>query len=349
MPTGYDTANTRKIGYVMLGDTDKVLASTRITILNTLDLVRENGYKPIILDKSSFYDPFREMNGIVDKAMAHGFGEGDVVYLQSMRSKSAVEAANRFRSMGIKTIFGVCNFIDPIMAETCDATVVPSQRLKECYPSSLQNKIHVVHDGIEFPDVKKKDYNIDGNLNAVFLTGKKYNFIPGLYIHEDVDLTVIGPYGLNNQQSFRIPRGHEKTIGVESPSGLKEFRKEVWTIDAYKRIADFDIGVLPIDLSEKMPRPDQAPTHTRSSNKLTQMMSAGLTVIAGPLPTYFDIIEQGVNGFIVETPEEWVAAFEALKSTEVRERMGRAARESVKNKFSLESQVAKLLRVVESI
>ena len=46
MPTGYDTANTRKIGYVMLGDTDKVLASTRITILNTLDLVRENGYKP---------------------------------------------------------------------------------------------------------------------------------------------------------------------------------------------------------------------------------------------------------------------------------------------------------------
>ena len=104
-----------------------------------------------------------------------------------------------------------------------------------------------------------------------------------------------------------------------------------------------------IDLSEKMPRPDQAPTHTRSSNKLTQMMSAGLPVIAGPLPTYFDIIEQGVNGFIVETPEEWVEAFEALESKETRERIGRAARESVKDKFSLESQVNKLLRVLESI
>jgi glycosyltransferase involved in cell wall biosynthesis len=349
MHSGYNAGTTRKIGYIMLGDTDKVLASTRITILNTLDLIRQNGYDPMILDKSSFYDPFRNLNGVVEEAVSQGFGDGDIVYIQSMRSESAIDSVNKFRGLGIKTVFGVCNFIDTTMAGLCDATVVPSQRLKGCYPEYLHDKIHVVHDGIEFSNIYKTNYGVECNPCSVFLTGKRYDYIPGLFIPEDMNLTVIGPYGHNNAQSFRVPRGHGGKTGVETPKGFNSFRKIVWSLEAYKRLSEFDIGVLPIDLNEPMPRPDQAPTTTRSSNKLTQMMSVGLPVIAGPLPAYYDIIEHGVNGFIATTPDEWITAFDELRSADVRIMIGKVARESVKDKFSLEAQVDKLLTVLKSL
>ena len=98
-----------------------------------------------------------------------------------------------------------------------------------------------------------------------------------------------------------------------------------------------------------MARPDMAPTETRSSNKLTQLMSAGLPVIAGPLPAYVDIITPEVDGFIAQTEEDWLRAFAQLRDPAERERIGRAARARVEQAYSLEEQVRKLEAVFSAV
>ena len=323
-----------KIGYVTLGAADGKLASTRITVLNPMEKIRALGYLPEILDEGTSYDPDRNLEGLVPLALEKGYQQGDIIYFQSMKSISAVRTARLLSEHGIFTVLGICNFIAAEMAEAVDAVIVSSQKLKEHYPHDLQQKIHLIHDGIESPDIKKESYHSKGKLKAVFLTGKRYQSIPGLHLPEDVELTVIGPYDDTPLETFRIPQLTE---------GYSRFKKEIWTLDAYKRIADFDIGVIPIDLTEPMPRPDQAPTETRSANKLTQMMSAALPLVAGPLPAYKDIITQGNDGFIAHTREDWLSALNLLKDQNYRGLIGRNARKRVELEYSLESQVRKLV------
>jgi len=96
----------RRIGYAVLGNRDQQLASTRISVFNTLGKLRERGYQPEILDQGAVYSPDRDVSQLAQQAVSRRFSENDIVYFQSLRGESAITAANVLRRQRIRTVFG---------------------------------------------------------------------------------------------------------------------------------------------------------------------------------------------------------------------------------------------------
>lgn len=69
--------------------------------------------------------------------------------------------------------------------------------------------------------------------------------------------------------------------------------------------------------------------------KLIQYMACGLPVIASPTSANRNIIDDGVNGFLASTAEDWLRAFYILKDGETRKKMGSSGRKKVEERYSI--------------
>ena len=107
-------------------------------------------------------------------------------------------------------------------------------------------------------------------------------------------------------------------------------------------IQSMDIGV--------MPMPDTPWTRGKCGYKLIQYMACGLPVVAAPVGVNTQVVQDGINGFLAETQEEWRAAIgRLLEDDALRKRMGAAGRKAVETGYSLQvwgPRVAELLASV---
>jgi glycosyltransferase involved in cell wall biosynthesis len=96
-------------------------------------------------------------------------------------------------------------------------------------------------------------------------------------------------------------------------------------------LADCSIGLVPL--------PDQPWNHWKFFFKTIQYMAVGLPVIAQRMGSNSEVIQDGVNGFLVETGDEWAARLsELIEDPRRRAQMGAAARATVTERFSLQVQ-----------
>ena len=73
-----------------------------------------------------------------------------------------------------------------------------------------------------------------------------------------------------------------------------------------QEILKFDVGIMPLK--------DDAWSKGKCGFKLIQYMSCKKPVIASPVGINTTIVEEGVNGFLASTDDEWYSAFEQLYS-----------------------------------
>ena len=111
------------------------------------------------------------------------------------------------------------------------------------------------------------------------------------------------------------------------------------------RIQEMDIGIMPLT--------DTPWARGKCGYKLIQYMACGLPVVASPVGVNAEIVEHGVNGFLANTPAEWLEALVTLlRDPDLRHRMGAAGRRKVEAEYSLQiwgPRVARMLKdVVES-
>ena len=84
--------------------------------------------------------------------------------------------------------------------------------------------------------------------------------------------------------------------------------------------------------------PDDLWSRGKCGLKVLQYQAAGLPVVANPVGVHPEIIRPGVDGFLADSPDEWVEAVRRLANdVELRRRMGRAARASLEANYSIES------------
>jgi glycosyltransferase involved in cell wall biosynthesis len=84
--------------------------------------------------------------------------------------------------------------------------------------------------------------------------------------------------------------------------------------------------------------------------KTVQYMAAGLPVVARRLGSNPEVIEDGVNGFLVETEQEWEDRLERLiEDADLRGRMGGAARQTAVTRFSAAVQVPRVVQVFDEV
>lgn len=109
-----------------------------------------------------------------------------------------------------------------------------------------------------------------------------------------------------------------------------------------QEIQRFDVGIMPL-LDESWAR-------GKCGYKLIQYMACGIPVVASPIGENSRIVENGKNGYLASTAEEWFRALETLLfDRELRRALGMAGREKVEKCYSLQYLAPKLIGFINQI
>jgi len=103
-------------------------------------------------------------------------------------------------------------------------------------------------------------------------------------------------------------------------------------------LAAIDIGLMPL--------PDDNWSKGKCGLKALQYMALGIPSICSPVGVNSTIIQDGENGYLAATADEWVGTIKRLMhSSELRARLGRAGRETVELEYSAKAVAPKVLEV----
>jgi glycosyltransferase involved in cell wall biosynthesis len=142
--------------------------------------------------------------------------------------------------------------------------------------------------------------------------------------------TIAGPLR-RLQSQFDVPMRIIANGETEIEGVKLEQRK--WSPEAeVSNLQESDVGVVPLLDLEWNP--------WKFYLKTVQYMGVGFPVVARRMGSNSEVIQDGINGFLVETEEEWFDRLKLLiEDGELRRRMGEAARKTAVEKYSIKSQM----------
>jgi glycosyltransferase involved in cell wall biosynthesis len=92
-------------------------------------------------------------------------------------------------------------------------------------------------------------------------------------------------------------------------------------------LSEIDIGIMPL--------PDDNWSKGKCGLKALQYMALGIPTVCSPVGVNSTIIDNGVNGFLAGSREEWLGKLKDLiHDRELRQKMGHAGRETVEREYS---------------
>jgi glycosyltransferase involved in cell wall biosynthesis len=103
-----------------------------------------------------------------------------------------------------------------------------------------------------------------------------------------------------------------------------------------------DVGIMPL--------PDDKWSKGKCGLKALQYMALGIPTVCSPVGVNTDIIQDGENGFIAASDDEWVEKLAGLlREADLRERIGLAGRATVEARYSARVQAPLVYRIFESV
>jgi hypothetical protein len=359
---GPSSERTIKVGFVLLSPAVAPLPSTRVAALNMFPFLRVAGFDPRVVFEPAAPNEMPHLTLDADQLLAEGYR---IVCFQKVSGPSVLDLARALAARGIKTVFMVCDLVDEAMVQATDITLVVTDFLVKLYPTTLQHKIRVVHDGIERQDVFKRDWRDDQGssarpLRAVLVTSAYLEDLPVLQIPPPwLHVIVAGRYPKSSGRLGRLrdaqwhvrqlPTWKARYAALRFMLHPRITRVPWHPVAVYELLRSADVGILPIDA----PPPSDAAMvpswMVKSENRLTLKMAIGLPVVATPIPSYEAIVEHGVNGFLARSRHEWTLQLERLRDPALRRDMGEAARASVIARYSMEVQAERLISSFEHV
>lgn len=107
-------------------------------------------------------------------------------------------------------------------------------------------------------------------------------------------------------------------------------------------LAKIDIGIMPLFDGEW--------ERGKCGLKILQYMGMGIPAVASPIGANKEIIEDGVNGFLVDSDKEWINRLSLLiNDFQLREKLGLAGRKSVKARYSAVMNASILLDIIKTV
>jgi glycosyltransferase involved in cell wall biosynthesis len=116
-----------------------------------------------------------------------------------------------------------------------------------------------------------------------------------------------------------------------------------WTAPSeIAELSRFDIGVMP------MPNAEWA--RGKCGLKALQYMGLGIPTLASPVGVNSEIIDDGENGYLPRTEDEWVERLLTLaRSVRLRDSLGRAGRRTVEERYSVDVAAARVYGILEEV
>ncbi len=154
------------------------------------------------------------------------------------------------------------------------------------------------------------------------------------------------PYrGILGELYRRYPDIKFKVVSDEFPDWPESeswLIKKRWRYD--EEVADiqsFDIGIMPLV--------DDEWTRGKCAFKLLQYMSSGISAVASPVGVNTEVIDEGVNGLLAVNESEWLDAISKLiEDAGLRKGLGKEARKTIEERYSLRVNAPKLLNVLKA-
>lgn len=197
--------------------------------------------------------------------------------------------------------------------------VVAGNRILADYAGRFNRNVVVIPSAVETRNIPLNEHKNTGNKTIIGWVGGAVN-LPYLQI---LSHAVLPRLSKEHRIEFRILSSR----AIEIPSVEVTFIP--WRLETQEReIALFDIGVMPL--------PDNKYTEGKCGYKALQYMAASVPPICSDIGVNREIIENGKEGFVVQTAEEFYQALKTLiDSQELRKEMGRNARKKVEEHFSI--------------
>ena len=133
-------------------------------------------------------------------------------------------------------------------------------------------------------------------------------------------------------------------VGVGTLSPFPDIPTELipWSEEFERTVNQkFDVGIMPLV--------DNPFERGKCGYKLVQYMAGGLPVIASPVGVNRKIVEPDVNGYLADSPPEWLASFRELRDNpQKRLKMGNAGRQKAETQYNLQITAPKLLNLLEN-
>ncbi|HEX5652241.1 MAG TPA: glycosyltransferase family 4 protein [Chitinophagaceae bacterium] len=116
-----------------------------------------------------------------------------------------------------------------------------------------------------------------------------------------------------------------------------------WTAEReVEDLHQFDIGLYPIPANEW--------SLGKSSLKALTYMAIAIPFVATAYGTNYRIMQQGVQGFLATSEQEWISSLlQLIDDPGLRKRMGQAGRKTVEELFSLQANFPKYLHVFKTV
>ncbi|MDD5652713.1 MAG: glycosyltransferase family 4 protein [Candidatus Omnitrophica bacterium] len=161
-----------------------------------------------------------------------------------------------------------------------------------------------------------------------------------------VSTSIYLPALANVFKEIRVKYPHARFIAVGSGFGGLRFLEDCisfkeWSLE--NEIADlqsFDVGIMPLI--------DNEWAKGKCAFKAIQYMSVGIPVVASRVGMNTEVIQDGVNGYLVDNQKEWIEKLSMLiENTALRQAMGNAGRKTVEEKYAVEVNAKQFLRIIE--
>jgi glycosyltransferase involved in cell wall biosynthesis len=217
------------------------------------------------------------------------------------------------------------------MARICVHGVVGNEHLAD-YVRRYNPAVTIIPTCIDMRKHVQKEYRRDGGPIILGWTGLSDN----LGYMKPIE-GVLRDLAVKHGIRILVASGREYHLdGVDVENHDWKIADEIWYLSAP------DIGLMPL---EDTPR-----ARGKCAFKALQYMGTGTPAVLSPVGMNASVIEDGVDGFLADDPEEWREKLEKLiTDPDLRERMGRAAREKVMREYSHAANYPKLKAMFKKI
>lgn len=219
------------------------------------------------------------------------------------------------------------------MCQMCAHGIVGNKYLKECVEPHNPN-VTIIPTCVDMDRHPAKRYPLPDSQRPVVLgwTGQ-HNNLGYFEIIEDVLRDLAKKYRIVLSVATSMDYHLD---GIEVINHRWEITHEL------DYLQEADIGLMPLTRSKR--------ALGKCAFKALEYMGVGTPCVISPVGMNAEIIEDGVTGFLAETPEEWYQKLEALIADhDLRERIGRAARQVVIERYSHDVHYPTFRSVMECV
>jgi len=204
--------------------------------------------------------------------------------------------------------------------------------------------------------LKEKFYNYNSNITIIptSINTDKFSVRNGKDLNNELIIGWIGSHTTLPCLNQIIPALQELSkkykFTLKIVGGGRDFEvsgvkvvNEKWTLEKdVENYQSLDIGVYPL--------PDNEWAKAKTPFKTIQYMSVGVPTVASNVGRNREIIQDGINGFLASTEEEWIEKLSLLiENSELRRRLGMAGRKTVEERYSVKVNAPKYLEIFKKV